>query len=253
MAKTISFHLQKGGVGKTTISGTLACESALNGVKTLLIDVDPQGNSSSWFLKQTPKWELADVLMGRCYYSEAVVPVKQVPNLCILPTFSIGGYLKNYAETRLSDEPYILSDLVKEASKDFDRIILDLSPGLGRLEKAAIIASDEVITPMTPEVFSLDGLEIFIEELKKIKKNLRSDVRHERVVINSYDERIRQHREIFNLASKGIYQIYRIPVDPIFRKSQEASCAPQLYKMAGRGLKDSTVRAIKSLNDVIWS
>lgn len=253
MAKTISFHLQKGGVGKTTISGTLACESALSGVRTLLIDVDPQGNSSSWFLKNAPKWELADVLMGRCYYSEAIVPAKQVPNLYIIPTFSIGGYLKNYAETRLSDEPYIISDLVDEVSKDFEHIILDLSPGLGRLEKAALIASDEVITPMTPEIFSLDGLEIFIEELKKIKKNLRSDVKHERVIINSYDERIRQHREIYNLASKGIYKVFKVPVDPIFRKSQEASCAPQLYKLAGKGLKDSTVRAIKQLNEIIWS
>ena len=64
MAKTIAFHLQKGGVGKTTISGTLACQSALDGYKTLLIDVDPQGNASSWFLKKTPKYELADVVLS---------------------------------------------------------------------------------------------------------------------------------------------------------------------------------------------
>ena len=49
MSKAIAFHLQKGGVGKTTVSGTLACQSALNGLKTLLIDCDPQGNLSSWF------------------------------------------------------------------------------------------------------------------------------------------------------------------------------------------------------------
>ena len=62
MSKTIAFHLQKGGVGKTTISGTLACQSALDGYRTLAIDCDPQGNLSSWFLSEPPKYELADVL-----------------------------------------------------------------------------------------------------------------------------------------------------------------------------------------------
>ncbi|MBP5551937.1 MAG: ParA family protein [Spirochaetales bacterium] len=252
MAKTIAFHLQKGGVGKTTISGTLACQSALDGFKTLLIDVDPQGNASSWFLKKTPKYELADVVQGRCYIKDALVPVEQVPNLYLLPTFGIGGVLKNYSETKLSEEPFVLQDLVNELSKDFDHIILDLSPGLGRLERSAIIASDEVITPMTPEVFSLDGLEIFIDELKRLKKNLRSQVRHSRVIINSYDERIKQHRDILKAAQEGSFEVYRIPVDPVFRKAQEASMAPQQYKERGRGLKDKTVESIAKLESVIW-
>lgn len=253
MAKAISFHLQKGGVGKTTISGTLACESALNGVKTLLIDVDPQGNSSSWFLSKAPQYELSDVLQGKCFFNEAIVPADNMENLYILPTFGIGGTLKNYSETKLADEPYVIQDLIHEVSKEYEHIILDLSPGLGRLEKSALIASDEVITPMTPEVFSLDGLEIFIEELKRIKKNLRSDVIHKRVIINSFDERIKQHRDIFHIASQGVFDVFKIPVDPIFRKAQENSVAPQLYKPGARGLKDKTIAAIKGLDKVIWS
>jgi len=253
MAKTIAFHLQKGGVGKTTISGTLACQSAMDGFRTLLIDVDPQGNASSWFLKKTPKYELADVVQGKCYINDAVIAVEQVPNLFLLPTFGIGGVLKNYSETKLSEEPYVLQDLVLELSKDFDHIILDLSPGLGRLERAALIASDEVITPMTPEVFSLDGLEIFIDELKKIRKNLRSQVKHSRVIINSYDERIKQHRDILKAAQEGSFEVYKIPVDPVFRKAQESAIAPQQYKEKGRGLKEKTLEAIESLEKVIWN
>ena len=253
MAKTIAFHLQKGGVGKTTVSGTLACESALNGYKTLLIDVDPQGNASSWFLKKAPKYELSDVVQGKCYVKDAVIPVEQVSGLCLLPTFGIGGTLKNYSETKLAEEPYVLQDLINELSKDFDHIIMDLSPGLGRLERAALVASDEVITPMIPEVFSLDGLEIFVDELSKIKKNLRSSVKHNKVIINSFDERIKQHREISEAASKGKFRIFRIPVDPVFRKAQEASSAPQLFKVRGRGLKEKTIVAIKELNSEIWS
>src|SRR5574344_290539 len=105
MAKTIAFHLQKGGVGKTTISGTLACQSALDGFETLLIDVDPQGNASSWFLKDAPTYELADAIQGKCFAQEAIVPLAIIPHLFILPTFGIGGSLKNYSETKLAEEP----------------------------------------------------------------------------------------------------------------------------------------------------
>ena len=253
MSKTVAFHLQKGGVGKTTISGTLACQSALDGKKTLAIDCDPQGNLSSWFLKEPPKYELADVLQGRCFARNAIVSIPEVENLFVLPTFGIGGTLKNYSETKLSEEPFILQDLVKEISEEYDHVLLDLSPGLGRLERSALIASDEIITPMTPEVFSLDGLEIFIDELAKIKKNMRSNVKHNKIIINSFDGRIRQHRDIYDAAeSSGRFKVFRIPVDPLFRKAQEANRVPQLYKVRGRGLKDSTIQALNELDANIW-
>lgn len=253
MSKTIALYLQKGGVGKTTISGTLACESALSGVKTLIIDCDPQGNISSWFLSSTPKYELSDVFQGTCYVNDAIVSVTSVPNLYILPTFGIGGSLKLYSETKLAEEPYVLQDLVSEVSKDFDRVVLDMSPGLGRLERSALIASDEVISPMTSEVFSLDGLEIFIHELQKLKKNMRAQVKHNKILINSYDTRIKQHRDIYAAAMEsGNYKVYLIPVDPIFRKAQEAGKAPQLHKVRGRGMKETTSEVFKTLNREVW-
>lgn len=253
MSKTVAFHLQKGGVGKTTISGTLACQSALNGKETLLVDCDPQGNLSSWFLTDPPKYELSDVLQGKCFVFDAIVKVNLVDHLYILPTFGIGGTLKTYSETKLADEPYVLEDLIKEVSDKFEHIILDLSPGLGRLERSCLIASDEIVTPMTPEVFSLDGLEIFIDELAKLKKNLRSNVKHNKIIINSFDERIRQHRDIFNAAeASGRFKVFKIPVDPLFRKAQEANKVPQTFKIKGRGLKASTVNALFELDQCIW-
>lgn len=253
MTKTVAFHLQKGGVGKTTISGTLACQSALSSKKTLIIDCDPQGNVSSWFLQSAPKFELADVLQGKCFVGDAIVKIPNIDNLYILPTFGIGGTLKIYSETKLAEEPYVLQDLVSEVSKDFDHVILDLSPGLGMLERAALIASDEVVTPMTSEVFSLDGLEIFIHELQKLRKNMRSAVKHNKIIINSYDTRIKQHRDIYAAAlESGNYKVYLIPVDPIFRKSQEAGKAPQLFKVRGRGIKEATAKVFDELNRDIW-
>lgn len=253
MTRTVAFHLQKGGVGKTTISGTLACQSALNGKKTLVIDCDPQGNISSWFLQTAPAFELADVLQGKCFVKDAIVKVPVVDNLYLLPTFGIGGTLKTYSETKLSEEPFVIQDLVKEVSSDYDHIIMDLSPGLGMLERYALIASDEVITPMTSEVFSLDGLEIFITELQKLRKNLRSNVKHDKIIINSFDTRIKQHRDIYAAAvESGNYKVYQIPVDPVFRKSQEAGKAPQLFKVRGRGMKDTTAKVFDELYKDIW-
>lgn len=253
MTRTVAFHLQKGGVGKTTISGTLACQSALNGKKTLVIDCDPQGNISSWFLQTAPAFELADVLQGKCFVKDAIVKVPVVDNLYLLPTFGIGGTLKTYSETKLSEEPFVIQDLVKEVSSDYDHIIMDLSPGLGMLERYALIASDEVITPMTSEVFSLDGLEIFITELQKLRKNLRSNVKHDKIIINSFDTRIKQHRDIYTAAvESGNYKVYLIPVDPVFRKSQEAGKAPQLFKVRGRGMKDATAKVFDELYKDIW-
>jgi chromosome partitioning protein len=252
MSKTVSFHLQKGGVGKTTISGTIASQSALNGYTTLLVDVDPQGNASSWFYEGELEWELSDVLQGKCFVQDAILEIPSIPNLFLLPTFGIGGGLKQYAETKIADEPYVIQDLVKELSETFDRIILDLSPGLGKLERSSLIASDEIITPMTPEVFSLDGLEIFIDELEKIKKNLRSPVKHNKIIINSFDERIRQHKDIYEAALSGSFTVFKIPVDPVFRKAQEHNMPPQLYRARGRGLKPITVKAIEAIDSTIW-
>ena len=76
-------------------------------------------------------------------------------------------------------------------SAEFERIVLDLSPGLGKLERSAIIACNEVITPITTEIFSLDGFEIFVDELAKLKKNYKDSVKHNKIIINSFDERVR--------------------------------------------------------------
>lgn len=254
MSKSIAFHLQKGGVGKTSVCGTLACQSALSGHKTLMIDCDPQGNLSSWFLNEAPKFELSDVLQGKCYWKDAVVQCAGLENLYILPTFSIGGTLKNYSETKLNDEPFIIQDLVKELYEEFGRILLDLSPGLGRLERSAIIACDEIITPMTTEIFSLDGFEIFVDELAKLKKNYKATVKHNKIIINAFDERVRQAQDIYNEAcAAGKYSVYRIPVDPMFRKAQTAHRIPQRYRVNGRGLKPGTVEALFKINKSIWS
>ena len=106
--KRVAFYVQKGGTGKTTLSGNVSHVLARS-LRTVLVDCDPQGNASSWFLTAAPRWELADVLQGRVKVQDALVPLGE--RLAILPTFGLNGTLKQYAEGPLNDEPYIFEEL----------------------------------------------------------------------------------------------------------------------------------------------
>ena len=124
--RKIAFHLQKGGVGKTTLSGNVAYGLSSIGKKTIIIDCDPQGNLSSWFLDSATKYELSDVLAGNVVLSDAIINIRE--NLSILPTFSIGGELRTYAETKLNDEPFVFEDLCSELeTMGYDVAIFDFT------------------------------------------------------------------------------------------------------------------------------
>ena len=95
-------------------------------------------------------------------------------------------------------------------------------------------------------------LKYLLMNWRKYEKILRSTVRHDKIIINSFDERIKQHKEIFAAALAGSFSVFKIPVDPVFRKAQEHNIAPQLYKVRGRGLKPVTVSAIQAIDAQIW-
>lgn len=220
--RTIAIHIQKGGVGKTTLSGNIAYALAKKGRKTLMVDCDPQANLSSWFISNAPQYELADILTGKVEAEKTIIELK--PNLFIIPTFGIDGGLKSYSEGKLIDEPFIFDDLKDEVAKlGFDTMILDLSPGMSRLEKCAILSCDEVITPLTPEFFSLDGIDIFHNELKKINKAYRKDVKHTKIVINNMNHSFKRHKLIVD-------KITAIPNFEFFYIGQDSKIAESQLK-----------------------
>jgi len=248
LMKTIAFHLQKGGVGKTSLSGSVAYELSLK-AKTLMIDLDPQGNLSVWMLKESPKYELAHVLYGKVKTEEAIVPTS-IPRLDILPTFGLDGELKLFGENQLASEPFIFCDLVEEIAKlGYEYAILDLSPGMGRLERAALIAANEVITPMTPESFSLDGIDIFIAELAKVKKAMRRGPEHKKIIVNAYDGRIEQHKTIMQQTQiiQG-FELFTLPVDPSFRKAQAMNLPIQALP-TGKAAKPETLQQLYKIGE----
>ena len=216
--KKIAFHIQKGGTGKTTISGNCAY-CAGQSKKTILIDCDPQGNNSSWFVTETPKYELADVLKGNVKARETIINIAE--DFYILPTFGLNGALKQYSESQLNDEPFIFDDLCGELEKlGFVIAIFDLSPGMSRLEKCVLLAVDEVITPLTPEYFSIDGVSIFTNELQKINKSFRRNVKHKKIVANNINQSFKRHNAFYRQFKDLDYELFSIAQDSKLAESQ---------------------------------
>ena len=104
--KTITFAIQKGGTGKTSVSVSIAGELALSGKKTLLIDADPQGNSTGWIFPEV-EYEFADVIMGKSNLAQTIKQT-DVENLYIMPTAGLGGSLRDFSQTATGDKIYFV-------------------------------------------------------------------------------------------------------------------------------------------------
>lgn len=249
--KSYAFTLQKGGTGKTSISVSLAAELAKN-YKVILIDCDPQGNSTSWLVKSDLQNEFADYFLEHTPL-ENIILKTDVFNLDILPTAGLGGRLKEFAEsTENGKNPFCIADMLDTLSKlNYDFAILDLSPSFGLFERNTVIACDEVITPIIPADFGIDGLGIFADNINTARKSLRVHTPvYKRIVINTIDNRVSEHTEYTKQVAEKMqdFKIYKIPVDRVFPKSQTAK--KTLQQMTGA--KKETLDVINKLaNDII--
>jgi chromosome partitioning protein len=206
--KLISFSVIKGGTGKTTVTGNTAAELRHYG-KTLMIDADPQGNLSGWFLRDAPEFELADVLQGAAPLS-AAVQVRE--NLFLIPTFGIGGGLRTFADDSLGDKPFIFHDL-KDKLTEYDYVFFDCGPGMSRLEKMIAAVQDEIIGVLLPEQFSFDGLEALEYEVGRIRENYRGRFVMDNLIINRYNRSIRAHNMFTEMYRKTKYKIFTVAQD----------------------------------------
>ncbi len=216
--KAVAFSIQKGGVGKTTLSGSVGFLAARRG-KTLLVDADPQGSLTSWLLADPLKEELADVLKGQLKLADALVQLKE--GLYLLGTFAIGGALLQYGQEGLERKPFVFQELRQQAADmGFDLVIFDTHPGSTRLERAVLLGSSEVITPMTPEYLSVDGVEIFRNFLENDVRSYRGLVTHDKIVLNLLNGSYRRHKA-YREKVRGLgYQVFEISQDAKLAEAQ---------------------------------
>jgi cellulose biosynthesis protein BcsQ len=238
--KAIAFHTEKGGVGKTTIAGNTAYMMA-HSDRTLLVDGDPQGNTTSWWITDSIPWEMADILMDRCRLHQAIMQVRE--NFYILPTFGIDGGLKEYAEMKLTNQPYAFEDLLREIeNEDFKYVVFDLGPGISLLERSILSEVQEIVGVAQTEFFSVDGIEIFENELKRLRKERRAKAQTNKLVINRVNRSYLYHNQYYDHLDGLKYRVFTIG-----QSTEISDAIPNHKALAEYAPKNKFIREFETL------
>ena len=189
MAKIMAVANQKGGVGKTTTAVNLSACIAELGKRVLVIDVDPQGNTTSGFGidRESVDATIYDILINDAKASSVI---RETPyfGLKIIPSdISLSG-----AEIELVSKErreYVLKDALEEVKKDFDYIFIDCPPSLGLITLNALIAADSVIIPIQCEYYALEGVAQLTNTINLVKKAFSPSIDIEGIVMTMFDGR----------------------------------------------------------------
>lgn len=194
MAKIISIANQKGGVGKTTTAINLSSLLAAAEKKTLLVDIDPQANSSSGLSVTNQQISVYDVLSDRVRISDVIISTF-MPFLDLLPSnINLVG-----AEIELVDvegREAKLKNALKEIVNKYDFILIDCPPSLGLLTLNALTASNSVLIPVQCEYFALEGLGQLLNTINIVKKHFNPELAIEGVLLTMFDSRLRLSHQV---------------------------------------------------------
>jgi chromosome partitioning protein len=202
----ISVFNQKGGVAKTTTTTNLACALAEYGKKVLIVDFDPQANSTNALGIDDENLEhsVYDLLNEyNALRNRQEFKSERVKKFILKTSFTVDILPSDInladAEQTLSNavsREMLLSKVLTSIRNDYDYIVIDCPPSLGLLSINALTASDKIIIPLYPSYFSVKGIKQLLRTYTLIKDNLRPDLEIMGVVITKYDQRIAKHKEL---------------------------------------------------------
>lgn len=189
MAIVLAVVNQKGGVGKTTTAINLSAALALEGLRTLLIDCDPQANSTGGYglARDDTRKSIYNVLSGEYPLADAILPT-EIETLWLVPSSKnlIGANVELIQKDRRA---YQLRDAIEPVRKNYDFIVLDCPPALDLLTLNSLVAADRLLVPMQAEYFALEGISELVHTLERVRKAFNPDLEIEGVLLTMYDDR----------------------------------------------------------------
>lgn len=196
MGKIIAIANQKGGVGKTTTAVNLSAAIGAMGKKTLLVDVDPQGNSSSGvgIDRRQEKNTMYEVLIGQCTVQEALVHT-DFENLDVLPS-SMDLAAAELELASVDHRESALKNALIPLRENYDYIFIDCPPSLGLITTNALCAADTLLVPIQCEYYALEGLSQLMNTVRRVKRQYNSLLDMEGVLLTMYDGRLNLTQQV---------------------------------------------------------
>jgi len=189
MSRVLAVVNQKGGVGKTTTAINLSAALGLEGLRCLLIDCDPQANSTGGygFGRDEERDSIYDILLGQATIAGAALQT-EIESLKLVPSSKnlIGA---NVELIQVERRAYRLKDAIQAVREDYDYILLDCPPALDMLTLNSLVAADRLLVPMQAEYFALEGISELMNTMERVRDAFNPGLEIEGVLLTMYDDR----------------------------------------------------------------